>query len=221
VKRTLYLDIETATQPERLAAIGMSRLMEGDDLLEWTTEHAGDEALQPHGGRVVCWAYATSDDLEQVMVDRAVADADGCYQGDELGLLTTLDARLGELAPQRICAWNGHGFDFPFLRARALHHGVDALARRLWQAKPWHDYLVDLAADDWFPRPRWGASRDWTYTLDAAAELLRVERAPTIPGRLTPAAWYRGDYDAVAAHCLDDARTLREVGRRLAAGRVA
>lgn len=217
---TAYIDIETATAPRVLQAAMMAVSFTHHVASEagaaeraaWLAEHAGDEALSPIRGRVICWAVATSDGRERVQVDRTPG-------GDERSLLAELLDVLTRWSPARFVAHNGNGFDFPFLRARSLAHGLDPLAAMLWQDKPWDGLLVDTLDPSWCPRPPRGAGAMEGWSLDGLAELLGIERQPTTPGVEVPAAWYRQQFDAIEAHCLDDVRTLREVTRRLAAGR--
>lgn len=218
---TAYLDIETTTDATILwtGLVEAGLVVLDEDLgralvrpaaREWLEQHAGDRALDPHGGRLVCWAVAWSTDVDFVRSGP-----------DEVDLLAGLLNLLRDQDPGRIVAHGGRDFDFPFLRARALARGLPELAQRLWTSKPWDSYLVDTTDPDWFPRPpkRIPKADGWTFRLDHVAELLGVTRPVTIPGAQVPAAWYLGRAEEVQAHCLDDARTLRAVTRRLAEGR--
>lgn len=211
-KVVAYLDIETATQPEVLRHLALGVQVDGPQgVVAWTAEHAADRALDPHGGRVICWALVTSEGHEDSWIDRsptATSEREGLEQLQE------------SLAVARqVVAHNGHAFDFPFLRARAMSVGLPGLARQVWQAKPWDDRLVDTSDPSWCPRPVRGGSSEWRWTLDALASLLGVHRPETIPGADVPAAWYAQRFDDILEHCRDDVRTLRAVHRRLAQGR--
>jgi hypothetical protein len=206
-----YIDIETATDAavlfERFASTGQP----ASTLAAWVQEHAADEALNPIKGRVVCWAVCTEDGREHVL---SLAECGF----SEVVLLEGLVSWLDDA--DEIVAHNGSGFDFPFLRARALAGRVPFLARLLNDTgKPWESRLVDTAHPSWSPRPATFKGKGWGYSLDALAELLGIQRPPTTPGAEVPAAWYRGEIASVRAHCLDDVRTLRAVTRILRTGR--
>ena len=209
-RSTVYLDIETATAPEILfAGLAAANLATAQEQVAWVLEHAADRALDPFGGRVVCFAICTSNDFEHVHSSI-----------DEFELLKLLNGYLNAYNPRHIVAHFGHGFDFPFLRARALATGLSDLAMQLWSEKPWDDRLIDTTHESWWPRPR-GAKKEWKSTLSDIAELLGIVRPPQLGGAETPAAWYQGRAEEVEHHCLDDVRVLRQVARRLAAGRRA
>lgn len=212
LQNAVFIDIETTTAAEVLAERCRADGVAPCDFTAWMRKHAADHATEPIRGRVVCWAMCTSAG------DELVASLDE-YDGDEGRLLARLAPWLEGAG--RIVAHGGRDFDFPFLRARALAAGGPALrvARRLNPAvKPWEGWLLDTTDPGWAPRPP-HAKRGWSYSLDALAELLGIHRAPTLPGKDIPAAWYEGRIAEVRAHCLDDVRTLAAVTHRLAQGR--
>ena len=213
-----YLDIETTTAPRVIAAglqaaglLAPPTFLLGDRseaVVAWVNEHAADRARDPVGGVVVCWAVATSDDREIVRSGPVEAD-----------LLRELEDLLLDLDPSTIVAHFGHGFDFPFLRARGLACGLPVLARLLWSEKPWDTRLIDTTAPSWAPVPARGAKPPWPVSLDLLAELLGIGRPLQLDGSQVPAAWYRGEIEEIEAHCLDDVRVLRRVTAILAEGR--
>lgn len=208
-RRVAFLDVETSSQPVWLARQAVDAGVEpGPDTVLWIRQHASDGALTPCTGQVVCWAVAIND-------GEAVRSAVG---DDELALLTSLRETLNELRPPTIVAHNGHTFDFPFLRYRALRLGLPTLAKGLWQDKPWDGRLVDTADPSWSPRPA-RPTKGWEYNLDSIAEMFGIERPPTLPGAEVPRAWYERRWDEIEAHCQDDVRTLKMVYPRLAEGR--
>jgi DNA polymerase elongation subunit (family B) len=81
-----------------------------------------------------------------VTVALSLDDYDEVFGGDELSILTQLDARLSELAPGVLATWNGAAFDLPFIADRAalldvalglrLHH--DPSIRMQHQPLPGH-----------------------------------------------------------------------------------
>lgn len=204
-----FIDIETASQPAWLARQAVDAGVEpGPDTILWIREHAGDGALAPCTGQVVCWAVAV-DDGEVVRSN--------CGH-DEVKLLEGLRGALNELRPHQIVAHNGHTFDFPFLRYRALRLGMPKLAKGLWQEKPWGGRLVDTGDPSWFPRPN-RPQKGWEFNLDHIAEMFGIGRPTTLPGADVPRAFYEQRWDEIEAHCRDDVRTLRLVYPRLAEGR--
>lgn len=203
MQSTIIFDIETASQPLWL---GQQAISAGVDGPTYCLDHAGDGALSPATGQVIAFA-AIIDDSAPVAL---------CHH-DERVILDRIDDLVGKY--DVVVAHNGHSFDFPFLRARALHHGLPALAAKFWQAKPWDGRLVDTTDPSWCPRPQ-RPTKGWGYSLDMMAALLGVERdAESIPSGDVPLAWYRGDYEAVCQHVLDDCVTLHRVYKLLLAGR--
>lgn len=206
---TAFIDIETASQPAWLARQAVNAGVEpGPDTVLWTREHASDGATSPFSGQIVCWAIAID---EHETVWSMVSD-------NELELLKAFRDQLNELRPVKLVAHNGHGFDFPFIRCRALRADLPTLARGFWQDKPWGTRLIDTAEPSWAPRPR-RTERGWEYSLDALADLLGITRVHTLAGADVPRAWYERRWDEIEAHCRDDVRTLRAVYPKLAAGR--
>lgn len=78
----------------------------------YRTEEGDDRFLDP--ARCVISAAAIS-----------TVDSDECYDGDERRILSMLDQRFAVLPAGVISTWNGSILDLPFLRARALVHGID------------------------------------------------------------------------------------------------
>jgi DNA polymerase elongation subunit (family B) len=206
-----FLDIETGSRTAWLAEQAIIAGAKPQDAPVYCEAHAADGALSPTTGQIVCWAVAVDND--QLDVFSAVGT-------DESELLTQLSAVLNDLRPDHIVAHNGHGFDFPFIRARALALRMPRLAKGMWQSKPWEDRLIDTADPTWTPRPH-RPVKGWEYSLDALAELFGIQRPTTLPGSAVPLAWYRGELEPIREHCIDDVVTLRALFPRLAEGRAA
>lgn len=159
-------------------------------------------ALDPTLGRVVCVAWT---------VDGEHA---GSVSGDnERGVLMELWGEWSALRGATFVAHNGKRFDVPFLRVRALHHGLPHLARVFggWAAKPWDLRVVDTV-EAW---PTTGSEAKGQRRLPMLARLCGVDCAPdTITGADVPRMWESGDPDArrlVVDHCVADVLTLARV----------
>lgn len=207
----VFVDIETSSRPAWLAEQARIAGAKPADVPMYLEEHAGDGALSPSTGQVVCWAVAADNDQLDVF--------SACGE-DEKELLTQLSAVLNDLRPRHIVAHNGHGFDFPFIRFRAFACGLPRLAKGFWQAKPWDGRLIDTADPSWAPRPP-RMVKGWEFSVDALAEMFGMQRPVTLPGSAVPLAWFRGQHETIREHCIDDVVTLRDLFPRLAEGRAA
>ncbi|NOT72493.1 MAG: hypothetical protein HOP09_14825 [Hyphomicrobium sp.] len=188
--------------------------------LEWVKTHASDYSLCPYDGMITCWSAitwsASPDSLEVVAEDTAVVAAaeDPRAEVSEFDLLVRLGAYLdGDHGP--IVAHNGNGFDFGFVRARAIHHNLPSLAESFWQPKPWSGKLIDTGEPAWAPPAITKGNRRGMPTLDRLAALIGIQRPPQVAGKDAPGMWLTGGWDAVAFHCHDDVVCLGRVFARL------
>jgi DNA polymerase elongation subunit (family B) len=151
-------------------------------------------ALSPWAGRVTWACLHDGRDL--------VLSVGG---GPEVDLLEALDEALARHRGP-VVAHNGHGFDFPFLRLRAMACGLSGLARRLHQDKPWSGRLVDTAT--MVPMPHGRVAKGWYSSAERLAALVGVEVRPTRPASEMHAAWWAGEHDDIRLHCEEDVRVL-------------
>lgn len=172
--------------------------------------------LDPTIGMVACIGFAVDDrDAEAIGDFTASLDA---LDAERATLLTFAEILAHRITP-RLVAHNGAGFDAPFIQARAMVHYArtgDAafarLARRMGKlgGKPWESPIVDTAA--LWPTCGYGGSKGSAKLTDICAAL-GIVRAPSIPSAEVPAAWDRGDREAVRTHVLADVDDLRAVWR--------
>ncbi len=133
--------------------------------------------------------------------------------GPEVEILGWLETIV---APPRnvptLLAWNGPGFDYPTIRARALvherHRLAAALAPRLWsgQGLRYSERLLDLMrfAPECLPGRR--------VSKAAACDAWGID-LETPPGSTVPALWSRGDLDTIEAHVVEDVVVERQLAR--------
>ena len=170
-------------------------------------------SLEPLYGRILCVGAAV-DDRPAVCV----------WEADEAATLTRLSAALARYNDAQFVAYNGDGFDFRYLWARALHHhargavGMAALARRMFKPKPWSETHVD-------PKVQWqrGEYRAKGTLAQVARHLgIDVPHDPLTGGEvprlwdtvrdLEPDAPERvAAQAAIRHHCVTDVEVLRRV----------
>jgi len=133
--------------------------------------------------------------------------------GPEVEILEWLETIVapGRGAPT-LLAWNGPGFDYPVLRARALVHGLHRLAPvfapQVWGGHGirYPERLLDLMrfAPECLPGRR--------VSKAAACDAWRID-LETPPGSTVPALWSRGDLDTIEAHVVEDVVVERQLAR--------
>jgi hypothetical protein len=115
--------------------------------------------------------------------------------------------------------WVGHnitGYDIPFIKVRALHHGLTGLARMFggpYRQKPWEVRVWPrTGADKWAFRDHglYGLGK-----LDTICHLLGVERQDGVMGPDVYQAYLEGNHRGVAEHLDYDIRQVREVFKKL------
>ncbi len=203
--RSGFFDIETVTLPHQILrqSLGQRPI----DMEQFLLEHAADGALSGLTGQVACIGVADEVGDPTTWIVKGYE-----LEAERIALLR-LERWLNTAAPDVLVGHNVREFDVPFVRARALRHGLNGLARELrkraavpsWSTEP--PRICDTLDRPLCPRGK--STKGWT--LSALAELLGVEVRPTVPGSEIPASWMAGEFDAVAAHCREDVRVLREV----------
>src|SRR5262249_46643679 len=115
-----------------------------DTIAKWRAERAAElpaelrkkSSLEPLlGGLVLVVAIAVDDQAPKALV---------APSGDETGertVLEQLERGLVRYPDHPLVAWNGCGFDWPFLGKRAIRHGLFTLARRCWFSHAWGDAM--------------------------------------------------------------------------------
>ena len=169
----------------------------------WIASHADEawrrQALDPLHGRILCIGVWDLEGHPTCLwpVDHAPGSLDA-----EREILHHLEGMLGRRA-QKLVAHNGVAFDFPFLRKRAMKHGMYTLAKRMCQEKPWSETHGDTRVM-WCQPSRPGAGS----SLDALAEFFNIKRHNPISGADVYDRWAAEDYVAIRKHVLDDVRVL-------------
>jgi hypothetical protein len=201
-RRAFVLDIETI--PEGLAfgeTIQIPEPFAGLDDPEEAERLYLRQALHPRKCQIIAWALIPllgGDPIVQI-------------GPDEDGLL---DALAAYVAPSRdvpaVLAWNGPGFDFPVLRARALVHGRQRLASvfapQVWAGHGirYPERLLDLMrlAPECLPG---------RYVSKAAAAEAWGVPIQTPPGSTVPYLWAGGHLGRIEAHVVEDVLVERHL----------
>ena len=144
---TIYLDIETLPaldwDDERKQRQVRDKVPKNykdpEKIAQWIAEESDAvwrrTALSPLYGRILCVCVAIGDH------DPHVYWSDGTLEG-ERGVLIELTGLVSRLDVQ--VAHNGHGFDFPWLRKRALKHRLTGLVSMYNVQQSWKaTHLVD------------------------------------------------------------------------------
>lgn len=245
--RTMFLDIETAPDhwwqhkdwrenppPLALETIAASNAHKSppknygeEAAAKWRAKLEATERADA----VKWWADRSLNSKfgQVVVVAMKMADADAVgwieteeKEGDERRLLVELGEHIARLAPDVIVAFNGSGFDFPFLWERATIWGVTETARLFYDAS-WrirqtlnlprqHPTLVD-ARDVW-QTVRRRDDGEWIpkqYTRGRLVDLARmsgIEVHDDSSGRDVLDQLCRGEIDKVVAHSVSDVDVL-------------
>lgn len=154
------------------------------------------------GGVIACVGIAVGDKPVTVLQN------DTLDEGGELAMLRKLESGLARYPTESLVAYNGASYDFVWLRHRALRHGLFALARRCWQAKPWETKCID-------PYLIWG--KGLRGKLPEVARFVGVHVSDGIAGKDVQGYLDAGNLALVVEHCRSDVDLLRDVFRVMAA----
>ena len=217
VARYLFLDIETLPaihwDEERRAAYAVKKVpanyKKPEAIQKWMDSKGSklwqETSLNPLHGRLCCVSFALDGD------DPVLLWAD--TPEDERAALETLYEAINANSP-RLVAHNGFRFDFPWLRTRAMAHGMYGLAQRLKKGKPWASTLVDTYYS-------WTEGARTPGNMTDLCELLGIEDNDTISGADVYRLWATGD-DAdrklIGDHCVQDVIKLRALFLKLRRG---
>ena len=217
----IFLDIETipSQSPEYRAMVrenikAPAQYKKPDSIAAWLAENAEtatDEAIAktsfaPAAGHVVCIGWAICDSDPHYYDARNVADEAGCLEG--------FFHNITEACDMNIARWIGHyisGFDLRFLLNRAIVLGVKLppaviLPRDI---KPWSDQVFDTMV-------AWSGPKD-RISQDNLAKALGLAGKGDFDGSMVAEAWAKGEHARIAAYCLSDVATVREIYRRFEA----
>lgn len=221
----LFTDVESlpATEDDELWNHLIKTLGLPERVLSETAEERGarinalreNSALFASLGRV--WMIGFADRMD----DPVILQSDGSPEAEK----DLLGEFWGKIEPIQNPWWVGHnitGYDIPFLKVRALRHGLTGLARKVggpYRLKPWERRVIDTK-DVW---PRTGADRfalrehglKGLGKLDTICYMLGVPRQDGVMGPDVYQAYLAGDHESVAKHLDQDVRQVREVFRKL------
>jgi len=114
-----------------------------------------------------------------------------------------------------IARWMGKGikrFDFPFIRTRAIVHGLHEL-NELFRFPRYPDqYLVsDLEDEFWWP----GAGPRSFVSQGVIAQALGIEYNADVTGADMGDMWIQRNWDGIVEHCADDLNVCRDIFNRI------
>jgi predicted PolB exonuclease-like 3'-5' exonuclease len=161
----------------------------------------GEKVARQLFQRIVCIASLGAERRDGVWRPTAL-DSRHQPETDERGLIEDFARRLAG-APQLV-TFNGHAFDLPVLRYRAMLHGV---AMPGLAARPYFDRAASDTVDlcDLLS----GHERHARASLDEVARLLGLPGKPALGGQVLDGAaverlFAEGKHDQIAAYCRSD-----------------
>lgn len=207
----LYLDIETLPalgwDYERRRAYVQTKVprthKKDETIAKWITANLTEvwsrTALDPMHGRVYCIGYAINNEVPVVICEENEKD--------------TLDKFREVVCREKYDAFvahNGNGFDFPFLRTRALKHKNYPLAQTLYAKSRWDERFEDTLE-------MWPSTKSSSRSMKSILEFLSVDRKDNpIEGKDVYKAYEDGRCQDIIDHCRADVAELRTVHRALA-----
>lgn len=159
-------------------------------------------ALRAITGKIVAFTYAWDDEKPEMIV------------GNESKIINLAIEKVKSVAirqPANGYAWNGHGFDLPFLCQRAAVHGVQAFYYLMVYVRGryyWHESLID-------PKLVWS-----NYSPDHSGSSLKSVAQALGVGEKTGsgkdfAALLKSNPAEAERYALADVTLLRNVVRRM------
>ena len=204
----IFLDIETIPEPATLEEGYRWAVRKCPKRTkypgEWAEKNMSEQwkrwALHPLHGRVLCVGIAKDEREPRVL-----------WEDSELQTLELLDRGLAAYPDDSICAHNGQGFDFRFIRLRALKYGLKRLARRFYAEKPWEGCTEDTAILWAAPERPAYANTNGGGKLDDLAAFFGIPRPEQIGGAKVLQAYAEGRRLDIIQHAADDVKVLRHV----------
>lgn len=220
----IYLDIETlpTADPAIIAEIAATitppgNISKPETITAWEAEKkpalvaqsVAKTSFDTLAGSIACICWAIDDGEIQAL---------DCRTG-EAGMLLEFFSVLSmdlQSAHSRIevetHTYVGHnlaGFDLPFLKHRAIVHGVKPNAS-LWKAmnaKPWDSCIADTML-------MWSADRDRRVGLDRLCRAMGIPGKGDFDGSMVAATWPTNP-EKVIAYCKDDVERVRALYKRM------
>lgn len=202
----LYIDIETLPiQSEEKArqfvadAKAPGNIKKPESIEKWREENA-DEILAKTSfdavhGRICCICAEYEGRKFRAMNDEA---------DDEASLISIFDY-LGEAIGTYMPVIVGHnviGFDLPFIRKRAMIHGIRLPAWFPRDLRPWGDEVFDTML-------QWDAKN--FISQDALAAAFGIDHDATMDGSMVAGRWREGKRQEVADYCAGDVALSRQI----------
>lgn len=221
----IFLDIETlpTADPDVIADIASTishpgNISKPESIAAWEAEKKPavvNDAVKRTSfdglyGRIACAAWAL-DDL--AICHTAPDDSERAAIIDLFGHLSRVTQKYhGDV---RFIGHNVHGFDLPFLKHRAIIHGIKpphALMRAM-SAKPWDGIVQDTML-------MWSTDREKRVSLDKLCKAFGIPGKDGFDGSMVAETW-PADPGKVIAYCCDDVQRVRSVYRRMTFADVA
>ena len=208
---TLFLDIETiptdldwVIDDLRAKIKPPAQYKKPESIAEWmeaNAEQALADAIHSTGldgsyGRICCIGYAFDDEPVQTV---------GTHL--QMGEYTMLQDFAADLNGKKIDCVVGHNlasFDLPYIRKRAIIHGVKL--NLPFDSKPWGNEIFDTML-------KWDAKK--FISADKLARVLGIEGKGDVDGSMVWDMYQRGEYQSVADYCADDVRMVRDIYKRM------
>ena len=220
----IYLDIETlpTTDPQIIADIASTitppgNISKPETIAAWEADKkpalvaqaVAKTSFDTLAGSIACICWA---------IDEGPVQYTACSGGED-GMLAMFFKTLGAdlLAPHsRIEAethiYVGHnlaGFDLPFLKHRAIVHGIKPNVS-LWKAmhaKPWDSCIADTML-------MWSSDRERRVGLDRLCRAMGIPGKGDFDGSMVAETW-PVDPEKVIRYCMDDVERVRALYKRL------
>ena len=161
-------------------------------------------------GRIACIAWgiddgavdATSpDDSEAIVLHRFFGAVEEAARMDYHGGRTS--------QPVTFCGHNIAGFDLPFLKHRAIIHGIrpPAVLLKAMTAKPWDSCIADTML-------MWSSDPHKRGSMDRLCKALGIKGKDGFDGSMVAAMWPI-DPLRVIDYCMDDVEKTRAIYKRI------
>lgn len=220
----IYFDIETlpTTDPAVIAEIASTitppgNISKPETIAAWEVEKkpalvdlaVAKTSFDGLYGSIACICWAVDDGPIQYVASSG--GEDGMLQAffGELTLSLSAPHSKIEAATHTYVGHNLAGFDLPFLKHRAILHGIqpNASLLRAMNAKPWDSSIADTML-------MWSSDRDRKVGLDKLCRAMGIKGKDGFDGSMVAETWPI-DPERVIAYCKDDVERVRALYARL------
>lgn len=210
---TLFFDIETiptelpwVIEDLRANIRPPANYSKPETIEKWMAENAEtalEEKIHATGldgayGQICCIAYAFDDEPIQTIGTH--------LQLTERSILADFAAELKDKRITKIIGHNIAGFDLPYLRKRAIIHGIPM--NLPFDAKPWDEKIYDTML-------KWDVKK--SISMDKLARVLGIEGKGDIDGSMVWDMYKRGEYQQIADYCASDVYIAQSIYSRMTA----